>query len=284
MKKLMLFLVLLCLAGAAAAADSPKDVQAAIDRGDYAAAQSMLRQAVSEHPSSAKAHYVLAEVLAHQGNIGEAKTEAAKAASLDPATHFTDPAKFQAFQRKLDAALGAPGAQRPLGSLRIIDAPQAPAAAAPAATARSGSSHLGLVIVGGIALLLIFFLMRRRRDAAPPATAYPPPVDGQPPYGGYGGNGPYGAYPPPAPPRSGVGSAVAAGLGGVAAGMLLDEALRGHGESGFGGGETRAAGPIVDQPVDPAGQAYDDLRDEPIDMGNDDSSWDDSGSSDDDSW
>ena len=63
MKKLMLFLVLLCLAGAAAAADSPKDVQAAIDRGDYAAAQSMLRQAVSEHPSSAKAHYVLAEVL-----------------------------------------------------------------------------------------------------------------------------------------------------------------------------------------------------------------------------
>ena len=124
----------------------------------------------------------------------------------------------------------------------------------------------------------------RRVSPAPPATAYPPPVDGQPPYGGYGGNGPYGAYPPPAPPRSGVGSAVAAGLGGVAAGMLLDEALRGHGESGFGGGETRAAGPIVDQPVDPAGQAYDDLRDEPIDMGNDDSSWDDSGSSDDDSW
>ncbi|SFW25198.1 tetratricopeptide repeat protein [Luteibacter sp. UNCMF366Tsu5.1] len=287
MKKLMLFLVLLCLATAASAADSPKDVQAAIDRGDYATAETLLRQAVSEHPSSAKAHYVLAEVLAHQGNIGEAKAEATKASSLDPATHFTDPAKFQAFQRKLDAALGTPGAKRPLGSLRSIDAPQAPAVAAPVAATTGGSSHLGLVIVGGIALLLIFFLMRRRRDAVPPATAYPPPpVNGQPPYGGYGGNGPYGAYPPPAPAHSGVGTAVAAGLGGVAAGMLLDEALRGHGESGLGaGGDPRAAGTFVDQPTDPTGQAYDDLRDDPIDMGNDDASWDDSSSSsDDDSW
>jgi hypothetical protein len=73
---------------------------------------------------------------------------------------------------------------------------------------------------------------------------------------------------------------VAAGLSGVAAGMLLDEALRDHrGAEGFNN-----AGTVIHDERDPSAQAYDDLRDDPIDMGNDDNSWDDSGSGDDDSW
>jgi len=101
MKKTLLAFALFSVALAATAADSPKDVQALIARGDYTGAEAMLRQAISEHPQSAKAHYVLAEVLAHEGNIGDAKAEAGKAASLDPSIRFTDPARFQQFQSKL---------------------------------------------------------------------------------------------------------------------------------------------------------------------------------------
>jgi hypothetical protein len=63
---------------------------------------------------------------------------------------------------------------------------------------------------------------------------------------------------------------------------LLDEALRSHN----GGEESRNAGgngfanlgPDSSSQPDPSAQAYDDLRDDPIDMGNNDSSWDDSSS------
>lgn len=277
MKKSLLFVVLLCFASAAAATDTPNDVKALIARGDYGGAEAMLRQAVSEHPASAKAHYVLAEVLAHRGDIGEARAEATMAATLDPDTHFTKPATFQAFERELDTAL-APAAARRTASAAAI----APTVAT--ATGR-GSSHLvGLVSVGGIALLLAIFLMRRKRDTAPTpgGLPYPPPVDAGAPYGSYAGNTPYAA--PPAP-RSGVGAAVAAGLGGVAAGMLLEDALRDRSD----GAESRAPEPVLQPAADPTGRAYDELRDRPVDMGNDDDSWgdaslSDTGSGDDDGW
>jgi hypothetical protein len=280
MPKLIFFLVLLVLTSVAGAADSPKDVQALIARGDYPGAEAMLRDAVAEHPQSAKAHYVLAEVLAHEGNIGEAKAEASKAATLDPGTRFTDPAKFQAFQRKLDAALAPTSNARPSTTpFRSGDTQQ------PTGGQGSGSSHLtGVLVIGAVLALIVFLWMRRKRNVGSQPGGYSstPPLDGVPPYGGYPGSGPYA---PPPQPHSGVGTAVAAGLGGVAAGMLLDEALRSHRE----GEDTRDTGSVSREDHDPSSQAYDDLRSDPIDMGNNDSSWDDSssgddGSSDDNSW
>jgi hypothetical protein len=282
MQKLILLLALLILAPLAAAADSPKDVQALIARGDYPGAEALLRNAIAEHPQSAKAHYVLAEVLAHEGNIGEAKTEASKAATLDPGTHFTDPAKFQAFQRKLNEALA------PAANVRTTAAPVRDSGAGQPSRDEGGSSNLLKILAIGAGIALIASLwMRRKRAEDGPSIGYPSaqPPGGAPPYGGgYPGNG---AYAPPPPPQghSGVGTAVAAGLGGVAAGMLLDEALRSH----SGGQVSPDAGSAVRDDRDPSAQAYDDLRSDPIDMGNDDSSWDDSssgdsGSSDDDSW
>ncbi|MDR6937350.1 tetratricopeptide repeat protein [Luteibacter sp. 3190] len=276
MARLVLFLLLLG-ASLAHAADSPKDVQALIARGDYAGAEAMLREAVAEHPQSAKAHYVLAEVLAHRGNIADAKAEATKAATLDPSTRFTDPAKFQAFQRELDAALGST-TQAPRGdtAARFGDD-------ARSATGSGGSSHFTtILVIGGVVILALILLMRKKRDATPVPGPYAgtPPTDGVPPYSGYTSNSPHPPMPPqPQAPHSGVGTAVAAGLGGVAAGMLLDEALRSHGEST----EPRDVTPVSRDDRDPSGQAYDDLRDRPIDMGNDDSSWGDGSSGDDDS-
>lgn len=280
MQKLILFLVLLVLTSVAGAADSPNDVQALIARGDYPGAEAMLRDAIAEHPQSAKAHYVLAEVLAHEGNIGDAKAEASKAAALDPGTHFTDPAKFQAFQHKLDAALAPVSNGRSSAApVRYGDTQQ------PAGRQGGGSSHLtGILVIGAVLALIVFLWMRRKRNVASPFSGYAstPPMDGVPPYGGYSGAGPYA---PPPQPHSGVGTAVAAGLGGVAAGMLLDEALRSHRE----GEGARDAGSFSRDDRDPSSQAYDDLRSDPVDMGNNDNSWDDSssgdfGSSDDNSW
>jgi len=271
MKKTLLAFALFSVALAATAADSPKDVQALIARGDYTGAEAMLRQAVSEHPQSAKAHYVLAEVLAHEGNIGDAKAEAGKAASLDPSIRFTDPTRFQQFQSKLNQAL-APASATRAASRQATEAAPAPVEAAP----RAGSFPLtGLLVIGGVIALIAFLWSRRRRAVAPPypsapygAPQQPPP----PPYGGYGNN-----YAPP-PTSSGVGPAVAAGVGGLAAGALLDEAFRSHRseettrDAGYVGGGNEAP--------QPSQQAYDDLRDEPIDMGNNDSSWDQGGSDD----
>jgi tetratricopeptide (TPR) repeat protein len=279
MHKPILTLVLLALTSVAASAeDTPKDIQALIARGDYSGAETALRQTISEHPTSAKAHYILAEVLAHEGNIGEAKTEATKAATLDPATKFTDPAKFQHFQHELDAALAPPSARPAAVAPARFTEPQ-PAAR----TEAGGQSHMTGWLIGGVILvLIIFFLMRRRQN---PNNQFgngyspAPPMNGGQPYGGNPGYGNPGYAPPPS---SGVGTAVAAGLGGLAAGALLDEALRSHrdgdetrnaGASGFGN-----LGPDSSSQPDPSAQAYDDLRDDPIDLGNNDSSWDDSSS------
>jgi len=280
MQKLLLALILLVAASVASAADSPKDVQALIAQGNYPAAEAALRQAVSEHPQSAKAHYVLAEVLAHEGNIGEAKAEADKAAALDPATRFTDPAKFKAFQQKVNQALApAPLSRSSSTPLHSVDAP----AVGGGERERSGGLGFGsilliVVVIGGIA-----FIWSRRRSAQnnafPGYGSVPPPAPGAT----YGGPSGYPGYAPP--PSSGIGSTIAAGVGGLAAGALLDEVLRGHNNesnrdsnsnllNGNGGGDTQR---------DPSGDAYNDLRDDPIDMGNNDSSWDDSSSSSDDS-
>jgi hypothetical protein len=274
MPKLLLSLILLAATAAASAADSPKDVQALIARGDYPGAEAALREAITEHPQSAKAHYVLAEVLAHEGNIGEARAEANKAAALDPATRFTNPATFQAFQQKLDQAL-APAATR------TNTAPVRYAAPREAGARESGGGFGlgGIVLVGLVIAVVAFLWSRRRRATDAPFPGYgqvPPP----PPSSPYGGGPGYPGYAPP--PSSGMGSTIAAGVGGLAAGMLLDEALRSRHEgdasrdASFLGG-AGAAPP----PSDPSGDAYNDLRDDPIDMGNDDTSWDTGGSSDD---
>ncbi|KAF1004347.1 MAG: hypothetical protein GAK28_04053 [Luteibacter sp.] len=273
MKKLLLALVLFALAGLATAADSPHDVQALLARGDYPGAEALLREAITEHPQSAKAHYVLAEVLAHEGNIGEAKAEASKAATLDPATHFTDPAKFQQFQHKLDAALAPASASR-LSDARTVSEGE-----------RSHGGHgmsilPAILVIGGVVVLIALLWSRRQRPANGPYDTYnqaPPMNNGMPPSGGYPGSGypGYPGYAPPAPASSGVGTAVAAGLGGLAAGALLDEALHSHRDNdtlrNLGPGDT-----YVNR--DPSAQAYDDLRSDPVDMGNNDNSWDDSSS------
>lgn len=284
MKKLMLVGCLaLAAAGSAFAGDSPKDVDAAIKAGNYSLAEQDLRAALVEHPQSAKAHYILAQVLAHEGNIGEAKKEAGEAQRLDPKLGFTDPAKFEKFQGELDRAL-APPAQRPTSSSRASAVPAAfemPARQQQPERASIWPWIIGLLVVGG----LVAMFLRRRRDANFPANnagydprgpGYSPPY-GQPPYGQQPGGG------------SGIGGAFVGGLAGGALGAAAVNMYENHErkEEAERNGLNQGAGGTA--PVnDPSAQAYDDVRNDPIDMGNGGDSWGgdsiDTGGDDDNSW
>ena len=60
------------------------DVYEAAVAGDMDKANLMMTEVISNHPDSAKAHYVFAQLLVKQEKIDLAKSELAKAEELDP--------------------------------------------------------------------------------------------------------------------------------------------------------------------------------------------------------
>lgn len=276
-KKLCLIgLLALAGSGAAFAGDTPKDVDAALHQGNYTLAEQELRQAVSEHPQSAKAHYLLAQVLAHEGNLGEAQKEAGQARQMDPKIGFTDPSRFEHFQTELNQAL-APATMR-----NTTRASSASLIASPATASRNeqARSNFWVWVLGAVIVVLLIGLFRRRQQTTFGGPGYAP----QNPSAPFGSS-----YQPPyqQPPSagSGMGGSFLGGLAGGALGAAAVEMFENHERRGQDG---RVDGAPFESGQDAQGQAYDDLRSDPIDTGNDDNSWDDSGDSsgsdDDGSW
>lgn len=237
--RVLAFLLLSCAATCAFAAPSLEDVEHAVHRGDYAAAESMTREVVTERPNSAKAHYVLAEILAHEGKLADARTEAAAARRIDPDIRFTSPEKFRQFEAQLGGGNGAAATR-----------------AAPAKVAKeSGGSSSMLWVLLLVGAAVVFFAMRRRSPPMQPPNYANGPA-GMPGGPGYPPTG-YPGYKGPMNPGSGLGGKVAAGLGGLAAGMvaehLLEEAMGRH------HGTTIDPNLSGDQPAS--------LEDRPIDFG-----------------
>jgi len=243
--------LLLCMAllsalwmGAAHALPNVDEVQAATKRGDYAGAEKMMREVVAAKPDSARAHYVLAEILAHERQFNEAAEHARRARALDPALKFApDAAKFTQFEQLLQREQA--GAAGTSNVPAVVNAPPPPMRTAPVERSSGGGGvPVWLLIVGaGIFIWLAVGWMRRRT-----AMQSQPAMAGGYGPGGYGpgGYGPQGYGVPPAggsgPGLTGVGLGVA---GGVAAGMLAEKLLHeGHDErniphdqySGGGGG------------------------------------------------
>jgi tetratricopeptide (TPR) repeat protein len=233
------------LTSMAFALPAPKDIEQAVQAGNYQQAETLVREVLREKPESAKAHYQLGEILARQSRMPEAHKALVRAQELDPALKFTNqPEKF----RDLFARTGAPAPGATVSS-GLQSTPVATpstgqssnnAQQRPAAAEGIGSSipmsyvWIGLIAVG----ILAFLLVRNTRNSSQPqptaaygnalATAGGPQrgFGGQP--GGFGGQAGYGGYGPGAAPNSGPGAmtgAVVGGLAGVAAGYALSKAL-----------------------------------------------------------
>ncbi|GAC1620393.1 MAG: hypothetical protein NVS9B10_02080 [Nevskia sp.] len=240
--------------GIALAADDPSmhDVYQAANSGHVAQAQAMIGKVLADHPNSAKAHYVAAELDAKQGEIAGAREQLQTAERLAPGLSFATPEAVQALRSAL--GVNARGAS-------------------PSAYGRSGpAQHSGISFGLLLALLLgagffVYLLLRRRSPVPTPAypAAYPP------------SGGAFGAPSGIPPQGGGIGSTIASGLaGGLAAGagIVAGEALmhRIMGGDDDRAGRARSMDDVADRP-DPRGNA---------DMGgtdfgvSDSSSWDDS--------
>jgi len=202
---------------AAARADDPSlhEVYQAVHDGHLGDAQAMMEKVLKDHPDSAKAHYVEAEVLARMDRSDEARSELERAESLAPGLSFAKPEAV----RELRTLISDHGRIRLSGAERLRSAGSEP---------RTSASEFpwGIVlIVAGAGIALLLFLRARRAAVVPmggtPGTG---PLAGPGQYGTPYGT-PYGGAPMGG---SGLGSSIVGGLAtgaAVGAGMVAGEAL-----------------------------------------------------------
>ncbi len=232
------------VAVAAPAGDATLDqVYAAAHGGHLAEARQMMATVLHDHPRSARAHFVEAELLGQQGDRVQARAELDTAQRLAPGLPFARADAVQALQRELDGRPTAP-------TRALADMPT------------SGSGHQGALsllaaVLGGALLAWLLSRLARPQPTAPTvpmaqpfastAPAAPTPsAPAAPAAWGAAGAWPMPPQmtPPMTPaPAAGLGPQVAAGLTtGLAAGagLLAAEAL-GHRWFGGGGASTVTA-------------------------------------------
>ena len=250
---------LLLLAGAVAFAapvfaDGDPTMQQIYDEakaGHLDRAQTMINQVLKDHPRSAKAHYVAAELASKEGNLTTARSELAEAEQLDPGLPFAKPAAVQELKAQLS--------------------PRARTQVLAAAPERHSFPWVAVLLIGGV-IVLVWMALRRRNP--PPAVQYPGGAYSGMPGGGtpapYGGPGGYGA-----PQGGGIGSSIAGGLASglaVGAGVVAGEEIARHFlDGGHHEGGATAAPVYSDEPPPNADLGGNDFG------VNDPGSWDDSG-------
>jgi len=227
----------------------------AAEAGHFDQAQTMMDQVLRDHPKSAKAHYVQAELFAKQGKTQQARAELTQAEAIEPGLSHENPKSVQALKSQLGML------PRTNQGAHVTGMESAPAV-------RSIPWGMVLILIAAIAVLWMVF---RRRSPAPYASGAPVMGGGGPGYGGPGYGGPG-----PGMGGGGIGSGIAGGLASglaVGAGVVAGEELTRH---FLDGGRGQSVAPQVEnndwqQP------------DSNTDMGgndfgvNDGGSWDDSG-------
>jgi hypothetical protein len=227
-------------------------VYEATQAGNLRGAESMMSEVLHNHPNSAKAHFVEAEILAKEGLGGEANAQLATAEKLDPALSFAKPEAVQALRSELSGG--------------HVTAPA------------GGGFPWGWIFAGGALIAFIVLASRWMQARATPVQVV---TAGNAPYGGgygYPGGVPTGGYGPVAPGGGGMGSGILGGLAtgaAVGAGVVAGEALMhrlidgGEHHRSVGDGDSFLPGPDANG-VDPNYQ----LGGEDFGV-NDASSWDD---------
>jgi hypothetical protein len=211
-----IFLAFLMLTTAVQAAEEPSlhEVYAAAEAGRYGEAQAMMDKVFRDHPNSAKAHFVEAELLARQGRIADATTELNTAESLAPGLPFAKPESVQKLKQ------GIAGVRNPLAS--------APMMQTTSPKANNGMPWSTLLLGGGLIGALIYFaraLMMRRDMPVYPGN------NGGVATGNAGSMAAFNNGSRPPTGGSGLGSSIVGGLAtgaAVGAGMVAGEALVHH--------------------------------------------------------
>ena len=201
--------------GVALADESPTidQVYQAAHAGRLDDAERMMDKVLKDHPNSAKAHFVEAELLAKQGQMARADEELRNAERLKPDLSFANPQAIQEL------------------SSRIATAHRANQASAGSYQAAPGSGFpWGMLVLGIAVIAIIVFIMRamNARNAAVFPSNYQPGMQGgspspQPYGGGMPPMGPYGGG-----MGGGMGSGIMGGLAtgaAVGVGMVAGEAL-----------------------------------------------------------
>jgi len=205
----MTMLTSLALVGGPAFGADPtmREVYQAAEAGNYKQAQAMMDQVLRDHPNSAKAHFVEAELLAKQDRLSEAQRELDTAQRLDPSLGFAKPEAVQELKARLTPTYAV----------------RQPAAAMPAA---AGGFRWGplLLLLGAVGLVVVAIrAFRSRPQYAPQGQALPGYGSGAAPAQPYGMGGVG-----PVQPAGGMGSGILGGLAtgaAVGAGVVAGEAL-----------------------------------------------------------
>ncbi len=237
------------------------EVYRAAESGNLKQAEGMMEQVLRDHPNSAKAHFVEAEILAKEGKLEMSRAELGTAERLAPGLPFAKAGSVT----ELTQRLNSPAARQP-------------PAAAPVPGFPWGLFLVGLAVVAAAILFFRQLNGPRIYPAGPPGYA--------PAQAGYGPGGyPQQAYGPgmgPVGPMGGggIGSGILGGLAtgaAVGAGMVAGEALM---HEVFGGGSAHAA----EAPRPAPGNDYQPIPDANYDLGGNDfgvsdaGSWDDASS------
>jgi hypothetical protein len=213
-------------------------------------AQQMITQVLADHPNSAKAHYVQAELYAKQGKTSMGRVELGIAERLSPGLPSFSPRSVQ----ELKSQLGLAGGERAMTGRPASEAPRA-----------GGFPWAALLIGLGVVAVLMMVFRRRTYNTYHPVAG--PGMGGTPGYGpGYG----------PAPMGGGgLGSGIAGGLASglaVGAGVVAGEELAHH----FLDGGRRDGGVIPAADAAEPPMSNNDMGG--ADFGSNDSgSWDDGG-------
>lgn len=224
-------------------------------------AQQMISQVLIDHPNSANAHYVQAELYAKEGKIPLARAELGTAERLNPGLTEFNPRSVQELKSQLGMSTGS----RSVGSSPIAMGSPRSEAHFPWGTV------LILAVVAGVLMMLF---RRRTPYSNQYPTAGPGPGAG-PGMGGAPGGGYGPGYGQPPMGGGGIGSGIAGGLASglaVGAGVVAGEELAHH----FLDGGRHEGGVIPSAEASEPGSSNSDMGG--ADFGaNDPGSWDDGG-------
>ena len=234
---------------------SVDQIYAAASGGHLDQAQQMITQVLADHPSSARAHYVQAELYAREGKTALARSELAAAEQLKPGLPFESARSVQELKAQLGLRNGTmnPGAMSPT-VVRNAPAP------------RPFPWGTVLILAAVVGILLMVFRRRTTYVQQYPAGG---PTGGAP--GTYGPGG----YGPSPMGGGGIGSGIAGGLASglaVGAGVVAGEELAHHFLDGGHGG-----GVIPPAEAGESGFSNSDMGGSDFGMNDPGSGWDDGG-------